>query len=565
MFKRLLQILSSDYPLFLFIFFALLIRFLWLGTFPPGMAHDEFDMVLSSKAIAEIGKDLSGVPFPWFFIKTGMEAKQTNVIPFLLSPYFKFVELNLFTARLPFVLINLLLGWGLIKLIQLFVKDRLLTLIVLLVFLVNPWNFIFSRVTFAAPTALMFMVWGIYFLFKERQKIVLSLLAFILGSLSYMGSLVLTPLIAVSLFVYKALLDKKHFKKYVFSLLFFVVFVSSYILASHSIDDGTIKKREDHISVLSINMMSGVVDVLRRKSIEFPGKNWLINKYTIFLSYQASYYINNFNVNTLFISGDPRVNYTFNRHGLLYLVGFFLIIIGLVTLTQKAKKLMIIISLIALIAPLGPTINPIVYSIVYRAFPLMLVFVVLISFGLWELYKGHFKFFVLFIYFAFFANFFVFYFFEQPVLLEENFDVPERIAVNVALREKDRGRRVRVIVEIPYHFAKQVVFYDSKEGEYIIPVQDSYELDGIEIKSDCDFGSGDVVIVDQTLGCKEPQEKHLVIQQQKDAGYVYRIYGSEICEGVSLDSYKRFHKMSDYKIEDLDNKTFCNRWIFEPL
>ncbi len=549
--------------LILFIMFAIGIRLLFLGVLPTNLSHDELDMVLSSRAIAHTGKDLSGVSFPAFFFQTGLEAKQTNLIPFLLSPYFKFVSLSLFSARLPFVFINLCLGLALIKLASVFYKYQNQNLIILFLFLISPWNFVFSRVTYAAPTALMFLLWGVYFLFRKNEKIYLAVVFFLLSTFSYIGALVILPPIVLLSLCYKWYEAKRIRKKLFVAGSLFLLILGLYFFVSHkAFQEGTVDKRLSEVTFLNTNEVSVTVDKLRKRSFEFVGKRLLINKYTVLAENMVSGYLNTFNVNYLFVSGDPRINYTFIGHGLLYWLDFIVCPLGLVFLKNKGKKFFPVVLIFFLISPLGPAVSNI-YSVIYHAFPLMIAFVLVSSFGILSIKHQGWRAVTICLYFLFFIHFIIFYFTQYPIRLGESFNISERTVASLAVRERSQKTDVSIITETPYHVAKQYLFYTNSE-RYTLPVSNFYDLDGIVISNDCKQ-TREITIVDQKLNCDYQGLDFIVIQQQKDANYKYKIYGSSICGGISVDTYRRIHKISDYRIEQLDDRLFCNRWIFDKL
>ena len=566
--QKVIDLVSSgrifDRLLLFFVIIALAFKFIGLGSFPPGMAHDEFDNILGSRSIAFTGRGLTGVPFPLFFFKTDIGSKQTNVAPFLLSPYFRFAVPNLYTARLPFVFANLITILGAYKLLGLFTKDRRLKLIFLFVMLVSPWMFDFGRRVFAVPFSLMFMVWAMYFLFREKCRPVVSAVLFVLASFCYFGSFVVVPPIALLLFLFQAR-SKKKYKVYILPAIIVLVSVSLYLLASFSVDGGTAGQRLQEVVYSTGESVPQMVETGRRLSIVYPGRDILTNKYTVIAWNFLRGYFNTFNVDSLFFSGDPRVNYTYVGHGLLYLLDAVFIFVGVLSIWRRNRKLFWISLFILLISPIGAAINKVTYTFIYRSFPLVLAFTLLSAFGLWELSKTKFRNLFLIGYFLFYIYFLVFYFLMHPVALGENFDVAQRTAVNVALRERALGHSVKIISESAYHLAKQLVFYGSIEETYLIPIQSSYEFDGITITESCDFTGADVYIEDPSLQCDNSGNPNTVIQQQKDAGYRYNIYGGSACGNVNLDYYKRDYRLGDYSIESLDNNTFCNRWIFRPL
>jgi hypothetical protein len=149
--------------------------------------------------------------------------------------------------------------------------------------------------------------------------------------------------------------------------------------------------------------------------------------------------------------------------------------------------------------------------------------------------------------------------------LGENFDVPERVAVNIAIREADLGHTTKIVAPIPYQVMKQVAVYSHNFDTFIIPPENEYKYGNIVVSNDCTDTGEDVIVLDQRMDCEDIEQGYDVIHQQKDAGYRYKIFGSSICDSNTLDKYKRFHETKDYKIELLSNYDFCSAWIFSTL
>jgi hypothetical protein len=90
--KVLTQYLKNNFLLTILILIGLFFHFYYLNIFPIGLTHDDADVVVSMRTLANSGNDVSGVSFPSLLFFLGLLA--------LISPIFKIFDLNLFNIHL---------------------------------------------------------------------------------------------------------------------------------------------------------------------------------------------------------------------------------------------------------------------------------------------------------------------------------------------------------------------------------------------------------------------------------------------------------------------------------
>ena len=111
--------------LFLIGFLLITIRFFYLDRFPVGVSHDEVEYILSSKTYSLSGVDLSNTSFPKSIFQTKTDGIISFLPPILLAPYFGLISLNQFTARLPYVVINIVTAISIYFLVKKLFKNKL--------------------------------------------------------------------------------------------------------------------------------------------------------------------------------------------------------------------------------------------------------------------------------------------------------------------------------------------------------------------------------------------------------------------------------------------------------
>ena len=530
---------------------GVLTRFLWLGNFPPGINHDDAELLLSAKTIWAFGKDASGVGIPMSAIANKLESGTTGIPSLLLSPIIGILPLTLFWARFVFVVINLLTALFLGLFINKLTKRKKLGILSSAFFLIMPWSFAFSKHTLAAPYALLFLTIGLFLQVKNKNS---SILPLSISALSYFPALVFTPLIATA---FSAVNFKNKKKIFLIPAVIWIISLG-YIFLSKSIPESTLNIRSGELSISNIERFSSDVNDRRRTSIATPPSNLFINKYTLLFEELMLKQVAPFSVEFLFNHGDPSAAHNFESHGVLLPLDFVVIPLGIIGVAAN-PVLGLFAATIAVFAPLGNTLNSLNNSFIFRAYGLVILFPILSASGLLFLkqkLKGRLKHFatgLLLLYLMFFVRFLGFYFFQLPVAQEDNYVVHERVLVSYLQREKGP---TRVSVVSPKQIINQYAFYAK---DYNALFENSKD---IIFTSECPENLSSVVVIDSKLTCQfQPDTKAQTIQLQRDAGEIYFIYNGTLCRDENLDPWRRTHKISDYNIENLSDKEFCNRWI----
>ncbi len=549
--------------------FALLVlaglRFLWLDRFPIGLNHDEAEVILSAKTYWNNGRDISGVYFPLSLFKTFTEAGLSSLPSFLLAPFVGMSPLTLLFARIPFVLINIATGLILSLIVLRISTNKIFALLCLFVFLTNPWTFIYSRTTTEAPFALFFIVLAIYLLIaRTGVRIFYSLIFFILAFFSYFGAKPILLILVPSLLFYHYIYIKKTPKKmYFIYLVIFLCFISSYFIASRIIPNSTINARGGELAFNSINSLAGEVERQRKGSLEFVSKELVYNKWTYALHQATQRYLGVYSSDHLFVIGDPRSTYRLGEHGVLYYIDFILLILGILGLYKVSKKLLVLVGVLVIIAPISSALNTVESSYMFRAFLLIPPIIILISSGMYFLFtllktRKYYLYLVLLIYSLFLFNFLAFYFFRFPIMQQENQYLSERIVASYASRYK--GSQIYIVSSVPRQLYQQYLFF-SKLGDSPIDYinRDKYVIDNILFTNACPVNIDSVMIIKKDIECSG--DNYLKIQDRKDAGLLFKIYNDNLCDRFKLTPWNRYHNISDYTVEEMDIADFCQKWI----
>jgi len=531
--------------IFLFFIFLVLVfsRFFYLDRFPVGISHDELEYILSAKSYFSSGTDLSGVSFPASIFQTNTLGSISFLPALVLSPYYGLVPLNQFTARLPYVIVNLLTAFVFYLLVKKLFQNKNFAILSSILFLANPWSFYLSRTASDTAFALLFYLLGINFILdKSSKKLFLSFLFLVLGFFSYHGAKpILIPLVLVCLFGFKTKLNIKPKLLFLFGI---VAVFSLYFLGSRFFSNSASQTRSQEILFLNKDLISQTVNTDRQASLESPLKNIFTNKLTISLEIFFQKYFSAFSPDTLFISGDNSGTYRFSRHGLFYLVDFIFIIIGLISLFKKYPNQAKFLSLLILISPLATAISTVGTSTVNRSFLLFPILIIFSSFGIFSVNK-----FLSLLIFISFTGFLYFYFFRFPIIGQENYFFSQRVISNYIVRNNTSN--LIVVDSEPREVFLETLFYSSKN-----------KTENATFTSTCpqDFNPKITYIIKSSI-CPLKMDNIKSINEEQFGGPLYYIVNDSLCSSYPSQKYLRFHLIKDYLLEKMENSNFCQTWI----
>jgi hypothetical protein len=532
------------------------VRFFWLNEFPPGISHDEHEVVLSARSFWQKGVDISGVGFPKLFFAT-KGAGLAGFPSVFLSPIYGILKLSLSGVRLPYVFLNLVTIFTVSYLAYVLTKRKSVFGISLLVGLTSPWLFFYSRRVDESPVALVFTILGIVVFLKTRsdRKTFYSIPPFIISFFSYQGAKVVVPILVVLLVLVSNLKPKV---KALFLALFLALPVV-FFLYSYLSPDSTFHRRQSEMIFSKLNEYSLIVDEQRRDSIVFPFSNLYYNKYTYVLAQMFKNYIGFISPSFLFFKGDGV--FSFGEHGLMLPVDIIFVLIGIAALVKlkdggRVRAWQLVILLFAT-ATVGSAIEAGDAQYIFRGFLLIPAFVILVSLGISFVrervsFKDLYDILIVLLYFFFFLVFLFFFFFRYSITESENQFLSERILASYLHRAQQIAGLGKIVVVVPSPDAVRSE-YDFFTGG----------LGTVDASTDCRLiESSATFIISSKMACPAEQGlKPVVIQNPEDTGAIFKIYNDKLCLGAELTSYRRYHLVSDYAVEQMDNATFCNRWI----
>ncbi len=557
-------------------------RFLFLDRFPAGISHDEVEYVLSSASYAFTGTDLSGIGFPLSLFKTETHGHISPIPPLFLAPYFYFIPVNQFSARLPYILISLLTIFVLYTLCVLLFKSSSLALVVTFIFTVSPWGFYLSRWAADTPFALLFFLWGIYFFLSENKwKFSSSVLLFILGFFSYNGAkLLFFPLLLFLLFYRWKINRAGWFSRTIFLKLIGAVsiFFFGYFVISYLIPGSIAQERDSEIVFLNSKLLQEKVNYLREQELEFPLNYLFINKFTVALQIMLEKYVSAFSAISLFATGDPDIVYRTDLIGLFLPFELVTIFVGMYYLRSRYRREAFLLMGLTLLAPLATTLSGNSTSILQRSFLLLPLLSIYSGAGIYCSYlfaSRSINFRIVSLVWGsiiglFFITFLHFYFFQWPMLSLEGFTLQGRLGAEY-LHRFPKNSEIKVIATnsrgayLQYIFfsepATQRKFFQNRFDDFL---HKNYSIETLLFTDHCpDFSEPEFsyLIQREASPCKRIGFPNAEIVSQRDLKMLLQIHSDKVCVRLALNVTKARPRLWDFDFLAMSNERFCRTWL----
>lgn len=569
--------LRNYLPLMLIILLSALLRFIWLDKIPNAISGDEIVYVLNAKAAVLTGHDIFGSWSPLnglFFIypKNEMQAE----LPYLLyMPIVGFFQFSLFTAHLT----NAILSVILVVFIYLTAKELLGEQVGIMAGFaasVSPWLIYIGRTAYEATPAMLFYFIAFYVLLKAKGwKIFWAFLFLIPAFYSYIATkLIFLPFVLILiLYLFFAANKRKYLKQYVSLFILCIIFILFYAV---SLRIHTKTSRMGEILTPNNPQIARQVNDIRKTSIKNPFINILVNKYSVFSQIVATKTFKVFSSGYLFAYGDEF--FSIWRHGLFYYVDSIFLVLGSLFLFSKKRKVFILLWALILVSILPQVLHTAdIGNFTIHETMMFPFFIILIGLGIWEsanLFKNK-KYRLLYwliiagIYFISVANFFNIYAFWYP--MQGYFDFPARIVSSYAVRVSP-DQKITVYSNVSLDNFKKFLFYSNNYNKNTTGIikknlnKNIYSFKNINFvscnsKAVASASKNNVEIVDADCGFSLPNASYLSIVRLSDGGENFRIYNDKICKGYRLRKFPYGLKLSDFNIEDLSNKDFCENFI----
>lgn len=373
--------------LVLFVVTSFILGIWRLGEVPPGMSHDELEYVNNGYSIFKTGRDLYGDFLPISIGGVGYVATPAYLAG-LPTVIFGLHEWSVRLMPAIFGALEVLLVFGISDILF---KSKKVAISSAFVFTFSTWSLKMSRVMFDPPVAFFFFLVGIYLFLKARdvRLTLASVVTILVGTLSYYGTLFVTPFLFLVLIVYrwKFLVG---LKKQLIVPVLIIISLFGLVLFNMLSDSSRNTRSLGRTSELIIFDKTDIVDNVifdRSQSTSSEIANRLfVNKATYVWKKFFFNYLEAFSPRMIFVEGDPTSILGLWGRGELSVLDFPLILLGIYFLFKKSKKEALLALSFVLIAPITSGLSGTAYST--RAF-LMWPFLIIFAGGglayLWNL------------------------------------------------------------------------------------------------------------------------------------------------------------------------------------
>lgn len=180
------------------------------------------------------------------------------------------------------------------------------------------------------------------------------------------------------------------------------------------------------------------------------------------------------------------------------------------------------------------------------------------------------------IYIVHLFNFINLYFFRNPIYNAEAFNLSSRVLSSYITRADNYGKKVIVISNFSkmrfYHYLFDTNNYDANSAKKIKSLinQKIFKINNVEFiqcLEDFTIFPDIIYVVDLITDCKPKNDISsvpLYITQINDGAQLYKIYNDNFCMKHTLDKYPSNFSLNDFKVEDLSEKRFCEKFVVDP-
>lgn len=324
--------------LFLIFLMAFILRFWQLGQNPPSLDWDEASLGYNAFSLLKTGKDEYGTFLPLSIRSFG--DYKPPLYTFLTTVPIAIFGLNEFSTRFIsslFGFLTVIVAYFFIR--ELFPKRNYLFYILFtLFFAVSPWHIQFARIAFEANTALFFSLCGLWLFFKGLKKefyFSFSFLFFVLATYTYHSPRLVIPLLIIGLGLIYRKQIRQNLKGFIAGLLIFIILFIPIVQQMRSTS-----ARFGSVTVL--NPDEKLVTSIKAIELDKNRNDWLgmltHNRRIVFAREVLGGYLDHFNFDFLFLTGDSPGRHHAAGMGMLYFWDLPFVIFGFYLLLKEKSK-----------------------------------------------------------------------------------------------------------------------------------------------------------------------------------------------------------------------------------
>lgn len=327
---------------------AAFLRLYMLGINPPSLDWDEASLGYNAFSLLKTGKDEFGRAWPVSI--RSFEDFKPALYTYLAIPSVALFGLSEYAVRFPSAFIGILTVIAVYLLTQIMVDlsgisnnhGKKISLITTLLFSVSPWHLQFSRVAFESNLGLFFVVVGSWLFLKGLETgkwFIGSTVLYALSFYAYHSPRLVVPMLLFGWIVFYWYKIRSQYKWIAISTCLGLLLLIPFFKETLSVG----KARFSSVTVLS--PYGRIEDTIRRIDYDnMYGSVWgriLHNRRIIYTFAIAKGYLDHFNLDFLFLTGDGPDRHHARDIGMLYIWEAPFILIGLLFWLTRKKGFLI--------------------------------------------------------------------------------------------------------------------------------------------------------------------------------------------------------------------------------
>lgn len=581
--KIFFQRLYTFFPLLTVLALATALRVIYLDRVPTGITGDELLYVLQAKAIALTGKDISGNwnPLTSFLFQYPPEEHQAELPYLLLTPVVGLTHFSLFNARITYALLSVGVVFFIFQ-IAAFLFGKKAGFIAGIIAALNPWFIFIGRTNYEAGSAMFFYLLTFYFILILRGWSLLVVLPIAsLAFYSYIGTkIIFLPFIILSLlFAYSFKENHKYRLQYIVIALFSVLFLLFFYIVLKTETDSGVSRMNEFFTWKTPQIIKETND-LRHMTITTSITYPLINKFTIYIQAIFTKFFQIFSTQYLFLFGDQFISLW--KHGVFYLIDFFLIIFGFVSLFAYKRKIFFFLIGFIILATFPQLFHQTKENFTPH-FTLIFPFIILImAYGISYVISTIKNRIILFcisvasisVYSVFVLYFSVIYFLFYPLRGYSDFQI--RLMTRYVHFAQNENRTITLYTVRDTDVFKKYIFYsDAFNSASVNAVKTAlrtnhYTIGNVAIRPCLDSikpdlqpdNTSDITVYDIECGkLPDATKRRVNIARISDGGQLYTIYNDTLCSQWELKHFPSDVQLKYLAIEKLSPQFFCQMYI----
>jgi len=572
-------------------------RFWRLSEIPTAFVHDELIYLIQARAVAFTGSNIAGtwnpvslVPFNSAF------AELPSVFLALTVPR---IADPMLAGRVLHSLMGLSIAFLLGSLAHGIWKDQKLSLITVVIGLLNPWLWQFSRMPFDPLFSIFFYFSGaaVLFHFRSWWKLLAIPLLF-LGFFQYQGHKLSFIPFVLCLIILFMLRDGVRLKRWYLQTIHpQTIWISAMVALSccslfifyiaYSLPKQQASVRMSQIRMPSSNVIQTIVNTDRRLTLDSPLVQVANNKYTETVRGITDSFLKANDLSFLFLSAnEPANSFNVSKHGYFYLLDLPLILLGIYALTFKRNQRLLHVSyLFFVMACTLPNLLSFGQAYTFRSSLFYMLLIPLIANGLLYVYlkknvllSGA----ITLLYLASFISFLYQYNVQYPVYAADANLFSERV-ISSYMNRISKDRTIYIVVPDEEFVLHSYLYYnglynaDTAEQARNAVEDKSYIFQNLHIVVNCDdvpTNTNAVIIAARSMEyCPDMPiaspsarlvanpERIISVPAVVDSGELFRIYHDPVCKPYTLTRYIMPKRLENFGVERLSDDQFCTNWF----